>query len=115
MSKTVPHDSTNMCKLRKSYDDDDDANMVDAKASFLNNYWVYITNLNYKTVHDELYAEFKKYGAIDCIEMNVHHVTDYNDGCAHIKFYNMESCKAAVATMNGVMFMERCIKIIKCM
>jgi RNA recognition motif-containing protein len=72
---------------------------------------LYVGNLSYNTVEDDLREEFSKIGEVLSATLIVDQTNGRSKGFGFVEMASDEAAAKAIATLNGSMFMDRTITV----
>ena len=72
---------------------------------------LYVGNLSYNTVEEDLREEFSKIGEVTSATLIVDQTNGRSKGFGFVEMASDEAAAKAIATLNGTMFMDRTITV----
>jgi len=72
---------------------------------------IYVGNLSFKTNEAHLNEAFGRFGKVETTAIIVDKVTNRSRGFGFVEMSNDEEATAAIAAMDGAVFMERTLKV----
>ncbi|MFH0765524.1 MAG: RNA-binding protein [Calditrichota bacterium] len=72
---------------------------------------IYVGNLSFKTTEAHLSEAFGRFGTVETTAIIVDKVTNRSRGFGFVEMTNDDEATAAIAAMDGAMFMERTLKV----
>ena len=72
---------------------------------------LYVGNLSYNTVEDDLRETFSKFGEVVSATLIVDQTNGRSKGFGFVEMASDEAAAKAIATLNGTMFMDRTITV----